>query len=204
METEQDRYNKLRKSSWDNAVHTFGLSYVFDKKAQRHSLFTNLLKIFGIVVPVTIGATASGYGLQSEILKSVIALAIPLTIMQLIFSVLAVVKKWDDELAYSYEASQDLTLLSDEFKKLGNLPPVEFLELNQKYDLLNTRFKARSQQNSKHNIKEWELRLGMRYALREFQRKCVGCQTVPLSMDSTDCEVCGKFDKSIYYKLFKP
>lgn len=204
METEKERYDKLRKACWDKATHAFALSYIFDKKAQRHSFYTNLLKIFGIVVPVTVGATASGYGLDSVILKSAITIAIPLTILQLIFSVLAVVKKWDDELAYSYEASQDLSLLSDEFKKLGSLPPPDFLELNTAYDLLNTRYKARSQQNSKHNIKEWEGRLGMRYALREFQRKCVGCQEVPLSLKSTDCDVCGKYDSSIYYKFFKP
>lgn len=204
METEEQRYNKLRQSCWNKATHSFGLSYVFDKKAQRHSTYTNLLKVFGIVVPVTVGATATGYGLDSSILKMTIALAIPLSIAQLIFSVLAVVKKWDDELAYAYEASQDLTLLSDSFRKLGELPPKEFKDLNQQFELLNTRFKARSQQNSKHNIKEWELRMGMRSSLREFQRNCVGCKTTPVSMDSTECDVCGKFDKLILYKLYKP
>lgn len=204
METAEQRFDKLRRNCWNKAIHSFGLSYVFDKKAQRHSFYTNLLKVFGIVVPVTVGATATGYGFDSAVLKMAITLAIPLSILQLIFSVLAVVKKWDDELAYAYEASQDLSLLSDSFRKIGDLPPENFDTLNEQFELLNTRFKARSQQNSKHNIKEWELRMGMRSALREFQRQCVGCKTTPVSMDSTDCDVCGKFNKSISYKLFKP
>ena len=203
METQEERFNKLRTICWNNAITAFGTAYIFDKKAQRQSFYTNLLKVFGIIVPVTVGATALGYGLNSNILKLVIGLAIPLSIFQLIFSVFAVVHKWDDELAYSYEASQDLSLLSDSFRKLGNLPPENYKELDEKFEILNTRLKARTQQNSKHNIKEWELRMGMRYALREFQRPCVGCKKIPLSMESTDCDVCGKFDKSINYKLFK-
>lgn len=204
METPEERFNKLRTICWNNAITAFGIAYIFDKKAQRHGFYTNLLKVFGIVVPVAVGATALGYGMDSKVLKAIIGLAIPLSILQLIFSVFAVVHKWDDELAYAFEASQDLSLLSDSFKKLGNLPPEDYKELDDRFEILNTRLKARTQQNSKHNIKEWELRMGMRYALREFQRPCVGCKETPTSMKSTDCDICGKFDKSINYKLFKP
>jgi mobilome CxxCx(11)CxxC protein len=163
-----------------------------------------MLKVFGIVVPSAIGATAIGYGLETEFLKFMIVIAIPLTIGQLIFSVFAVTNKWDDKLAYAYEASQDLNLMHDDFKKLGNLPPTDFDKLNEKYELLNTRYKARSQQNSKQNIKEWEQRMGMKFGLREFQKKCAGCKETPVSMASTDCDVCGNFNSSIYYKMFKP
>lgn len=204
METNEEKFNKLRTICWNNATSTFGNAYIFDKKAQRYGFFTNFLKVFGIIVPVTVGATALGYGLNSDILKGIITLAIPLSILQLIFSVFAVVQKWDDELAYAYEASQDLSLLSDSFRKLGNLPPENYKDLDDKFEILNTRYKARNQQNSKHNLKEWELRMGMRYALREFQRPCVGCKEIPISMKSTKCDICGNFDKSINYKLFKP
>ncbi|MBP6872072.1 MAG: hypothetical protein KBC43_08695 [Bacteroidales bacterium] len=204
MESDEQRFEKLRKVCWDKSLHSFALAYIFDKKAQRYGFFVNMLKVFGIVVPTAIGATALGYGLESQILPYLIIIAIPLTIAQLIFSVFAVANKWDDELAYSYEASQDLNDLYDNFKKLGNLPPKEYEDLNGIYNLYNERYKARTQQNSKHNIKEWELRMGMRYGLREFQRPCVGCNLVPTSMESTNCNVCGKFNKSIYYKMFKP
>lgn len=204
METEKERYEKLRKQCWDKSFHSFAIGYIFDKKAQRFSFYVNLLKVFGIAAPSAIGATALGYGLDSSILKWMIVIAIPLTIIQFLFSLLAVAYKWDDELAYAYEASQDLNLLFDDFKKLGNLPPTDYEELNRLYELLNTRFKARTQQNSKHNIKEWEQRMGMKFGLREFQKKCVSCQVTPTSMKSTNCDVCGNFDKSIQFKMFKP
>lgn len=204
METSEQKFDKLRTTCWNNAITAFGIAYIFDKKAQRHGFYTNLLKVFGIVVPVTVGATAMGYGIGAIALKAVIALAIPLSIIQLVFSVFAVVHKWDDELAYAFEASQDLSILSDSFKKLGNLPPDNYKELDEKFEVFNTRLKARMQQNSKHNIKEWELRMGMHYALREFQKKCIGCGETPKSMKSTDCDICGNFDKTIDYKLFKP
>lgn len=203
METEEQRYDKLRKACWDKSLQSFAIGYIFDKKAQRFSFYVNMLKIFGIVVPSAIGATALGYGLDSQILKYLVVLAVPLTIGQLIFSVYAVANKWDDELAYAYEASQDLNNLYDSFQKLGNLPPKDFIELSRQYDLLSERYKARTQQNSKHRIKEWEQRMGMRYGLRQFQRNCIECKVKPTSMESTDCNVCGKFDKSIYYKMFK-
>ena len=204
METEEQRFDKLRKACWDKSFHSFAMGYIFDKKAQRFGFFVNMLKVFGIVVPSAIGATALAYGLNSQILKYMIVIAIPLTICQLIFSVFAVAGKWDDELAYAYEASQDLNLMYDGFKKLADLPPTDFKELDKEYELLNTRYKARTQQNSKHNIKEWEQRMAMRFALRQFQKKCVGCNQTPVSMESTDCDVCGKFNKSIYFKMFKP
>lgn len=203
METKEERFDKLRVECWNNSLTLFGMAYIFDKRAHRHSIFSSGVKIFGIIVPVVVGATAIGYGFDSKLLKMIITVAIPLSIIQLIFSVLAVIFKWEEELAYDYEASQDMASLSSDFKALANLPPEEFDQLKQKSELLKASSDAREQQNTKHNIKEWELRMGMRYALREFQRQCAGCKKVPLSMESTDCDVCGKFGDNWVLKIFK-
>lgn len=201
METEEQRFNKLRQESWNNALHTFGKAYVYNKRAGRYGFLVNLLKVFGIVVPVAVGATALGYGFQSAVLQNAIALAIPLSIIQLLISVFAVTFKWDDELAYSYESSNDYNNLSEEFKVLGNLPPNNFQKLQDEVKIANTKLRLRGEQDSKHNIKEWELRMGMRYALREFKRECYGCKKIPISMESTDCDVCGRFNISLFKKL---
>lgn len=188
-----DKEKKLRQTAWDNSLHTFGKGFIFDKRAQKYAAYVNLLKVFGIITPVAVGATAMGYGFDSNILKYVITIAIPLSIIQLLFSVFAIVFKWDQELAYSFEASQDYNNLSNSFKKLANIPQDNIENLEKSIDLLEERYLARSQQDAKHSVKEWELRKGMRFSLREFQRECVGCKTIPLSMKSTDCDVCGKF-----------
>lgn len=203
METNEEMYDKLRQQCWNKSLNSFAISYIFDKKAYRLLFFLNLLKALGLAVPAAIGATALGYGLNSSILQMMIFLAIPLTIFQFLFSLLAVVYKWDDKLAYSYEASQDLGSLYDDFKNLANTPPKTYKALSIEFELLNQRYKLRVQQNAKIGIKEWENRMGMRYGLRQFQRKCVGCDIIPKSMESTNCNICGNFDKSISYKLFK-
>ena len=150
-----------------------------------------------------LGATASGYGFDSEILKLLINVAIPVSIFQLVFSVLAVIYKWDEELGYSYEASKDHNYLSQEFKSLANIPADNETELKRRFDILVTKLQSREEQDSKHNIMEWENRMGMRFALRQFKRECVGCKTTPISMESTDCDICGKY-KNLTTKIFKP
>jgi mobilome CxxCx(11)CxxC protein len=190
----EEKKDQLSIDAWNDSFHTFGKGYIFDKRAEKFSKYVNLLKVFGIVAPVAVGATAIGYGFNSTILKYMVVFAIPISIIQLMFSVLAVIFRWDEQLAYSYEASQDYNNLSSSFKKLAKFPPTEIAEFENRLELLKAKYQARSEQDAKHSVKEWELRKGMRYALREFQRKCVACNNVPTSMESTDCNVCGKFE----------
>src|SRR5690606_29624111 len=86
----------LRKEAWDKAIHSFGKSYIFGKRAVFYNRWIRFLTILGIIVPVTIGATASGYGFDSEILKQTISISIPLTIFQLIISVFSIVNSWSE------------------------------------------------------------------------------------------------------------
>ena len=162
METEEQRISKLRQECWNNALHTFGKAYIFSKRARRYGFLVNLLKVFGIIVPVAVGATALGYGFQSSALQYAIALAIPSSIAQLVISVFAIIYKWDDELAYSYEASTDYNNLSEEFKILGNVPSGDLQRLFNEVKIANTKQRLRNEQDSKHNIYERELRMGMR------------------------------------------
>ncbi len=199
---ENNLTDKMRLESWDNSFYSFGTAYIFNKRAQRFSAYVNLLKVFGIVVPVTVGATAIGYGMDSSLLKLVINLAIPLSILQLMISVLAVIYKWDDELAYSYESSNAHSYYFQEFKLIGNLPITDENELKRKFDVLVAKLQSRAEQDDKHYIKEWENRMGMKYSLRQHQKKCVGCDEIPVSMNSTNCYICGKYD-NFTTKIFR-
>ncbi|WCM43607.1 hypothetical protein MG290_14775 (plasmid) [Flavobacterium sp. CBA20B-1] len=192
---------QLRSESWNNSIQCFGKSYIFNKRAQFYSKWNRFLAILGIVVPLTVGATASGFGFESEILKNTIAISIPLSIIQLVISAFALVNNWNDYLSYSLEAVNDYNSLSDDFKKLGKNSPSNFGDFSKSFEILETRLKYRNESDSKYSFSERELRKGMRYALREFQRKCVGCQEVPLSMLSTPCEICGKFERSLIHKI---
>ena len=153
--------------------------------------------MFGILTPSMVGITVLSYEYDKhkEMISSMISIAIAVLVVQFGFSILAIIYKWDDELAYAYEASQDYNDLHDSFKRLAELPPSNLIDLEKSYDLLNTRYRSRQQQDTKHNIKEWELRKGMRWALRQYKKPCYGCRKTILSMESTDCEVCGNFSK---------
>lgn len=194
VETEKQIYDRLRSNCWDKSVHSFGFNYIFNQRINRYSRYNKTLKFYALVFPALVGLIAFGYKAEYPIVLDItIMIAVPLTIIQFVFSILAITKEWDNELLYSVEASQNYNLLSDKFKKLAENPPKTSEALKQNFELIDTVYNSRSQQDSKHEIKEKELRKGMRYALREFKIACYGCNNVPLDMKSTNCTVCGKF-----------
>lgn len=201
MDLKKSNIDKLRIKCHDQSFHSFGKAYIFQKRAQAYSKLINLNTVLGIIIPVFIGATVLGYGIENQFLQYMMLIAIPLSIFQLLVSTVSVVFKWSDELSYANEAIQSHQYISDRFKKLGEFSKNSFEELDKEYELLNTFSQARKEQDAKHNLKDWELRMGMRYALREFQRECVSCKKIPVSMESTTCPVCGDFDKPIYELL---
>lgn len=192
MQSEETSFIILRKECIDKSLQSFGYGHIFDRRTIKYSKRVNWLKIFGILVPALIGLTAIGYGFSNFLVKLIWVSGI-VTMIQFTFSVFAIIFKWDEELSYSFEASQSYSSLWDRFKKLAQTPPDNYEGLNKEYDLLNTEYRLRGQQDTKHDIKEKERRIGMRYALREFQRECAACKKIPVSMDATDCPVCGNF-----------
>jgi len=191
--TDQERIDKIKLESSDTAFHAFGYSYIFTKRIKWYLKYINALKFFGIIVPLTGGALAIGYEFKHGILVIAIVVAIPLTIIQLVISTLSIVYKWDDELAYAFEANQDYNHLYDDYTKLYKFPSLNLNDMEKQFAVLNTKSKNRETQDSKHDITERELRMGMRYSLREHKKDCAGCNIVPTSMKSTDCGVCGNF-----------
>lgn len=196
---EENLYDKLRIACWDTAFHAFGYSYIFEQRASKYSGRIKLLNIFGIAVPLAVGLTATGYGINNQILKYAIYLAIPLSALQVMVSLSAMGYDWTGELFYAYEASQDFSTISDKFRKLASNPPAEYSELSAQYNLIDADYKNRENQSKKQDIKKWEKRMGMRYALIDKQKECVTCKIIPPSMDSSKCATCGNF--SIKYKF---
>ncbi|MEB2774604.1 mobilome CxxCx(11)CxxC protein [Algoriphagus sp. D3-2-R+10] len=200
MKSENTDIEKLRIYCHDVSFHSFGKTYIFQKRVGAYTKLINFNTVLGIIIPVCIGATVLGYGIENQFLQYLILVAIPLSIFQLLVSTISVAFKWSDELSYASEAIQSHQYISDRFKKLAAFSKNSFDDLDREYEILNAVLQSRKDQDSKHNLKDWELRMGMRYALREFQRECVSCKKVPLSMESTTCPVCGNFD-NLMYKL---
>ena len=205
--TDQMRHDKILMDCFDRAFHCYGYSYIFEKRALFFNRCVTFIKAFGIIVPAMVGITAMGYKYDNAFLRYLIFFAVPLAIIQFILSLVAIIYKWDDELSYAYDANNSYSSLYSKFKKLASVPPKTLIELSDKFDVIDIEKTIRGNQDSQHGIKEWEYRKGMRYSLREHEKTCKGCGIIPLSMDSTECPVCGKYTfkyRTFIHKLTKP
>lgn len=197
--TDEQIETNIRNDAWNQAKQCFGYSYIFSKKALIFEKKLNYIKIVGLIVPFVIGTIALGG--NSSVLNVLIYVGGALMIFQAIISFLAILNKWDEKYAYFIESKIDRGNLSEEFKQLSKIPSSELAELKSKYAIAKTKLSGRETQDAKFEVKEWELRMGMRAALREFQSQCANCQVKPSNMIPSDCDVCGNYKKTITYKL---
>ncbi|MEV5447207.1 mobilome CxxCx(11)CxxC protein, partial [Streptomyces sp. NPDC052644] len=70
---------------------------------------------------------------------------------------------------------------------------IDFESMRHRYEVLKALDTSRQAQDLNQDIDDQEKRMGMRAALRERQRKCSACLTVPTGMQPTNCDVCGNY-----------
>lgn len=201
MEKQNSDLDRIRTKAHDQAFHSFGKAYIFEQRGIYYNRMLRFLTVLGILAPVLIGATVIGYGIDIVFLKELINVAALLAIFQVALSTISMAYNWSDNLSYAFESAQSHYHLCDRFKQLGEFPPEDFKEAFNRFELINTQLKARVEQDTKHQIKDGEYRMGMRYALREYKKPCVKCEIVPTSMEPTDCPVCGDFKKPLINRL---
>nr|WP_315200594.1 mobilome CxxCx(11)CxxC protein [uncultured Flavobacterium sp.] len=192
METAETRIENIRIECHENKFHCYGKSYIYGERVNRYERRLRFINFIGLAVPLMFGGFVLTYG-GDYITNLSIYLAGPVLLIQLLLSAFALVFKWDDELAYSLEATRDHNLLSQDFKTLGQFPPVGVDELTIRYNILNEKLKSRNEQDVKHDLSNKERIKGMRWALREFSKTCINCNNIPYAMEKTNCPVCGKY-----------
>lgn len=192
MQDQQTTEQILRNNSHDRKFHTFGYSKIFAKRASKYSTSLNWITKIGFLLPGVLGGYALAFGIDDDF-NNILYIFVPLSLTQFILSLWASLSKWDDEYSYALEASSHYSSLNTKFKNLASFSADTFEELKASFISLEIEYDQRSQQDGKHNIKDWERRYGMRTALREYQKLCVSCQQIPYNYNSTDCDVCGNF-----------
>ena len=148
-------------------------------------------RVLGILIPVLLGGIVTSYYTDSQIMKLALFITAPLALIQLGLSTVLTVLGSDGQLSSYSRKSVEYNLLNSEFEHLGKFPDDNYESYSKKYEILLERERGVSKDNS--NIKDKELRMGMRYALRNYRRACAGCGQTPVSMKPTNCEVCGNF-----------
>lgn len=186
------RIQNARLQCHENKLHCYGKSYIYGGRVNKYERRLRIISFIGIIIPLMFGGYVLTYGTNS-ISNTSISIAGAILLIQLFFSVLSLVFKWDDELAYSLEATRDHNLLSQDFKNLGQFSPVNIDDFMSRYNILNEKLKSRNEQDIKHDLSDKERIKGMRWTLREFSKPCIVCLSIPYEMKKTDCPVCGKY-----------
>ncbi len=189
----QDRTSVICKECWERAFHSFGTAYIFEKRTKKLRKKLQFLTFLGIVVPVTVGSLIISFDVDFKYINFIIILAGIFGFVQLIITIWSVVVGWNDSLAFAKESISVNYELSNKYSSLGKDPPSKLSELNLKYEIFNTEYKYRNQQDNQQGITNKEKNMGMRSALRNFRRECYGCKKIPKSMKPSNCDICGNF-----------
>lgn len=180
-----------RRRCWDAALHAYGTSYIFQKRAERLKRKTDVLTWVGLAVPLLTGALVGTLG-SYKLWGAAIAAGSVIAAVQLVISLWSVVKRWPEELPYSSASATANDSLASRFAAFGEDPP-GLAAMRIQFEKLNVEDTARRDRDSEKNVTEKERRMGMRAGLRKFQRPCAACHQVPTTMDPSNCGVCGQF-----------
>jgi mobilome CxxCx(11)CxxC protein len=184
---------QLQTSCHEKAFHLYGTHYIYSLRARSKERYTQAITLLGFLIPVIVGGVISSYGLNSDISAMFLKVLTPLAIIQLALSTLALVYKWDDQKSYYLESSISNRQLFEDFTNLAKFPQVDIKDNEHLYQILMVKAQMREDQDDRYPFTAKEQRKGMRYSLRQYQKACSGCSIVPTAMDSTNCDVCGKF-----------
>ncbi|MFF3712848.1 mobilome CxxCx(11)CxxC protein [Streptomyces phaeochromogenes] len=180
-----------RRKCWDSALHASGTAYVFQQRANRLKRQTDVLTWVGLAVPLLIGALVGTLG-RNKLWGVVITVAAVIAAVQLVMNLWSIIKRWPEELAYSSASVNANESLAARFTALADDRPA-LEELRTQFDKLNVEDSARRDRDNEKGVTEKERRMGMRAALRKYQRQCAACRTVPTTMEPSACGVCGQF-----------
>lgn len=133
-----------------------------------------------------------GFG-KFSLLPLAITVATVIGIIQVTVNLWSIIGQWVEEYSYAVSSTAANDSLSVRYRELGQNPPPKLDALRQRYDQLQVEDTMRRDQDLQHDIKDFEKRMGMRAALRQFERPCSACKQVPTSMEPSDCGVCGSF-----------
>jgi mobilome CxxCx(11)CxxC protein len=175
------------------AINCFGTAAIFERRVNSLRSKTRFLTFLGIALPVTVGATAGAFTLDSKITGTVLIVSTIVSIPLAIFSVWSLVARWDDSLSYYLESKSDNELLAKQFRRLSSDPNIDQQSFQQQFSVLDAQNESRKKQDDKYPLTEKENRRGMRIALRNYSYPCAACQIIPISLVSTSCPVCGQF-----------
>lgn len=112
----------------DRAVHCYGTSQIFLKRAGHYTFWIRLLTFTGLVFPILAGLAALGN--YYELLKVCLPWATVAGGIQVIISLWALVANWNESLQYAWDSGAQNSALATEFNdwaKRAASPPDDYI-----------------------------------------------------------------------------
>ncbi len=184
-----------RRNCNDSALTCFGTAYIFECRAVPLRVALKLLAFSSLIGPLSIGALVIAVGATSKLIPWAVAIVGLLTIVQITLSLWSLVSRWQENLSYYLESKVDNYNLANCFVGLGKNTILSENDWRTEFSVLGALGSNRTQLDLRHDITDEEKKMGMRAALRQYQRPCATCSQVPKSLQASDCPTCGNFKK---------
>lgn len=192
--------DSITAECWTKYIYTFGTAWIFRQRARKYRRRLQILNFLGIAVPLTVGATLLAFGLERPLLNTILFIAAGFFgIAQVLLSLWSLAAKWDDLHAYATESASDNSRLANRYRMLASNPPTDLEELKTRFGHLETENETRDALDQKQAPNHDEMNAGHRAGLRQLSKECDGCGVAPMSMEPSECNVCGNFRKRRIY-----
>ncbi len=176
----------------EEAINEAGLGYIFSLRSRKLNFWLNLTKALTVLSVSAPGAIVLNYSVNHWWVQIIVSLAIILSTYLTISSLIQMALSSDAKLNYYYESAAHHNQLMKQFSLLKSQDEWSSIYIYRFHELIGEQ-SIRDSQDERYNLTDRELRIGMRYGLRMFQKECSECKTVPVSLESTNCNVCGNF-----------
>jgi len=176
----------------EQAINEAGVAYIFSQRSGKLKIWLNLTKALTVLSVSAPGAIVLNYSVSLWWVQIIVTFAVILSIYLTVSSLIQMALSSDTKLQYYYESAAHHNQLMKQFSMLLNLDEMSSIHVNRFHELIGEQ-NVRDSQDEKYNINDKELRMAMRYGLRMYKVPCSGCEIVPLSLESTSCNVCGNF-----------
>lgn len=188
---DNETLESMRASAWDEAFHCYGAAFILEQRSSwfEKAFFFHDLLSFGF--PVLVGLIALSFQINEKAFGILTAVGFGVGIATMLFSITSLVGRWHDKHQQYQRQIVTNQLLFDDFRRFGRNPPKN--EYRKQFEIID----IRRQESEKGAVAftEEEKRFGYRFAARQMERECKGCNIKPMDMKSTACSVCGNFKK---------
>lgn len=182
------------QTCWHRSFYAFATAYAFSRRTSLYRRLLNFISALGVATPAILGTLVISFGTKLPHIALLVVICTIVGLAQFVLSMISVIYGWPAALESSMNSTIENNAISDKFQLLAKMasdkPPPDF---DARYRELMMLDDQQRKVDARIGLSDSELRRGHRAALRNFQWPCTACMTVPVSMDPSNCGICGDF-----------